>query len=117
MQRKTPKHLEDIRQAAGAIRQFTAGRTLEDYRSDGMLRSAVERNFEIIGEAMNRIAKQDPETAVDIGDHARIIAFRNILVHGYDLIDDQQVWKVVQEQLPTLQQQVETLLREVDDVP
>lgn len=47
----------------------------------------MERNFEIIGEAMRRLANEDPETAAEISDHRRIIAFRNILIHGYDLVD------------------------------
>jgi uncharacterized protein with HEPN domain len=52
------------------------------------LRQAVERNFEIIGEAVGRLAKLDPDTSSRIGQYAQIIAFRNLLIHGYDLIDD-----------------------------
>jgi uncharacterized protein with HEPN domain len=56
MQPKTPKHLEDIHDAAAFILEVTAGKTLEAYRADRLLRQAVERNFEIIGEAVNRLA-------------------------------------------------------------
>lgn len=75
-----------------------------------MLRAAVERHFEIIGEAVGRIARHDPETAEQIGNCHRIISFRNVLIHGYDLVDHAAVWDVVQGGLPTLLSEVETLL-------
>jgi uncharacterized protein with HEPN domain len=74
------------------------------------LRLAVERNFEIIGEAVARLAKIDPAIAARIGDYAQIISFRNLLIHGYDLIDHAQVWNVVRSDLPTLEAEVETIL-------
>ena len=117
MRLESLKLLEDIRQAAGMIRQFTVDRTLDDYSSDAMLRSAVERRFEIIGEALNRLAKSDPATASRIGDYQQIIAFRNVLIHGYDIIDDQVVWEAVQGNLPTLQDKVQALLDQATDQP
>ncbi len=116
MQRKSPKWLEDIRSAASFILEAAAGKTLQDYQSDRMFRAAVERHFEIIGEAMNRLAHEDPETASRIGDYPRIIAFRNVLIHGYDLVDDAQVWKIIRENLPTLSRQAEGLLNEAPDL-
>ncbi len=110
---KTPKWLDDIRVSSSFILDFTKGKTLDDYSSDTMLRSAVERHFEIIGEAMNRIAKYDPETAERIGDYARIIAFRNVLIHGYDLVNHEEVWKIINNNLPELLSQVEELLNEI----
>ena len=110
MQRKSPKLLEDIRDAAAFIRQVTEDRTLDDYRGDRLLRQAVERNFEIIGEAIGRLAELDPDTAVRIGDYRQIIAFRNVLIHGYDLIDEQQVWEVICRSLPTLEAEVAAIL-------
>jgi uncharacterized protein with HEPN domain len=110
MDRKTPKLLEDIRSAAAFVREATAGKTVEDYCSDRLLRQAVERNFEIIGEAVGRLAKIDPATAESIGDYARIISFRNLLIHGYDLIDDAQVWSVIRVNLPTLEADVAAIL-------
>ena len=117
MQPKSPKLLEDIRDAAAFIRQCTAGKTLADYRQDRLLRQAVERNFEIIGEAVGRLARMDPETASRIHRQQEIIAFRNVLIHGYELIDHAQVWSVVTEQLSTLQQQIEALLTEEGQAP
>jgi uncharacterized protein with HEPN domain len=112
MQPKTPKLLDDIRDASVFIRQITADKTLEAYRAERVLRQAVERNFEILGEAMARLARTDPETAGRIGDHPQIIAFRNLLIHGYDLVDDAQVWNVISQDLPRLEQQVVQLLGE-----
>jgi uncharacterized protein with HEPN domain len=112
MERKTPKLLEDIRDAAAFIRQATVGKTLDDYGRDRLLRQAVERNFEIIGEAVGRLAKVDPATAAMIGEYQQIISFRNILIHGYDLIDESQVWEVIRRNLPTLEAEVSGLLAE-----
>jgi uncharacterized protein with HEPN domain len=112
MRLESRKLLEDARQAAALIREFTASRTAQDYAEDAMLRSAVERQFEIIGEAINRLTKLDPATASRISYRRRIIDFRNILIHGYDMVDTEVAWDVVQRDLPKLLQEVETLLRE-----
>ena len=77
-----------------------------------MLSSAVERQFEIIGEALTKLAKVDLETAALISEYRRIIAFRNILIHGYAQIDDRLVWGVLDSKLPTLSQEVKKLLEE-----
>lgn len=76
-----------------------------------MLRAAVERQFEIIGEALRRLLTEDPSTATRISEHARIIAFRNILAHGYADIDDRIVWGIVESNLPSLLAEVESLLK------
>ena len=117
MQRKTPKLLEDIRDAADYILSIAAGKTQDAFVGDRMLRQAVERNFEIIGEAMKRLANLDPATAQRIGDYLQIIAFRNVLIHGYEHIDMAMVWKVIQQGLPALLREVETLLRQSDPSP
>lgn len=114
MQRKSPKLLDDIRDAAAFIRQITQDKTPEEYRDDRLLRQAVERNFEILGEAANRLARIDPDTAAKIGEHPQIIAFRNVLAHGYDLVDHAKVWRVIQEHLPALQDKATELLDEWD---
>lgn len=75
MQQKTPKLLEDIRASAEFLRSVTHGKSLPDYQADALLRAGVERHFEIIGEAMNRLAKADPVTVARIDDYSRIIAF------------------------------------------
>lgn len=114
MRPETPKLLEDVRVAAAFILDKTSGKALDDYLGDDLLRPAVERNFEIIGEALNRLGRKDPKTLGQIPDHARIIAFRNILIHGYDAIDDRRVWDAIVNALPTLLQTVENLLADVE---
>jgi uncharacterized protein with HEPN domain len=76
------------------------------------LRYSIERSFEIAGEAIGRIARFDPDTASCIGNYPRIISFRNVLIHGYDLVDHKIVWAVIHEHLPVLKKQVEELLKE-----
>ncbi len=110
MRPRTPKHLEDVHLAAAFILEITAGRTEQDYKADKVLRSSVERQFEIIGEALNRVSREDPETLGSITDAARIISFRNLLIHGYDLVDDTRVWGVVEQGLPLLAKEVSQLL-------
>jgi uncharacterized protein with HEPN domain len=76
------------------------------------VRSAVERQFEIIGEAINQLSRIDPNTAAQIDEYQRIIAFRNILIHGYAQLDDRIVWDLLQTRLPTLYRQAKELLGE-----
>lgn len=111
MRLETKKSLEDIRCAAARIARFTAGKTLDDYVDDDLLRSAVERQFEIIGESLNRLLRSDPEVAARIAELKKIVAFRNILIHGYDSIDDRIVWDAVCEKLPALRSQIEDAIR------
>ena len=100
----------DARKAAGLIAEFVNGRAWRDYESDPMLRAAVERQFQIIGEALNRLSHADPATAVQIPDLPRIVAFRNVLVHGYAVIDDELVWEVATTRAPELAVQLSRLL-------
>ena len=75
-----------------------------------MLRAAVERQCEIIGEALVKLAKADEPVAARISEHRRIIAFRNILIHGYAEVDHRLVWDVVTMKIPTLTAEVSALL-------
>lgn len=110
MHPKAPKLLEDIRDAAAFVADSVRGLTGSEYEANRLLRQAVERNFEIIGEALIRLAQVDAETASHTGPVAQIKAFRNILVHAYDSIDHQIVWDVIQTKLPVLLQNVKQLL-------
>ncbi len=111
MRLESKKYLFDIQQAARGIVEFVKNKDLSQYEADAMLRAAVERQFEIIGEALRRLLQEDAPTAARISEHARIIAFRNILVHGYADIDDRIVWGIVESNLPTLLREVESLLK------
>ena len=110
MQPRSARLLEDIRDAADFIRESAKGKALADYSGNRMLRQAVERNFEIIGEALKRLAARDPQAAARIGEHRQIIAFRNVLIHGYDLVDHALVWSTIETQVPALLKDVEALL-------
>ena len=82
MQPRTPKLLDDIRDAAAFIVEVTRDIPEDDYQRNRMLRQSIERNFEIIGEAMRRLNNHDPATANRITEAGPIIAFRNVLIHG-----------------------------------
>lgn len=99
---ETAKLLLDMRSATERIVRFTIGKTFADYRSDELLRSAVERQLEVIGEAMIRLAKVAPSVANRISDHRKIAGFRHVLIHGYDAVDDETSWSVVTTKLPLL---------------
>ena len=108
---ETLKYLYDIAEACRLLDQFTSGKTIAEYASDALLRSAVERQFEIIGEALRLAIREEPELAGLISDSSRIIAFRNRLIHGYAAILNDVVWGVLETNLPTLQREVEALLK------
>jgi uncharacterized protein with HEPN domain len=106
--RRDPKSvLWDARDAATAIADMTAGKSFADFDSD-LLRSAVERQLEILGEALGQLARIDPMLAAKIPDLRQVVAFRNVLIHGYALIDRARVWRAVQDDLPTLRATVAT---------
>ncbi len=110
MQPESRKFLFDIQTSAKNLGDFTRGKSFNDYASDPMLRSAVERQFEIVGEALSQLAKTDQETVSRISDWRRIVDFRNVLAHGYAVVDDRLVWDVLQSKLPTLEREVAALL-------
>ena len=111
MRAEEKKFLLDVLEACQSIQQRCAGHTFEEYAADRWFRRAVEREFEIIGEALNRLDRLAPATAALITSLRRIVDFRNRIIHGYDSVDDVIVWRTAQQHLPTLQTEVETLLR------
>lgn len=110
MQLEVKKCLFDILNAAKHIEQYTHVFDYANYVADGQVQAAVERKFEIIGEALNRIKKLDASVVEGISEHQRIIGFRNVITHGYDVLDSELVWDAVRNHLPTLKAQVEQLL-------
>lgn len=103
----------DAQQAAERVARFTSGRTFKEYETDEYLRSAVERQFEIVGEALNRLSRVDPATAANISDLPRMVAFRNVLVHGYASVDNRIVWGVIEGSLTSLRAALDGLLTKV----
>jgi uncharacterized protein with HEPN domain len=85
-------------------------KTLDDYQGDVLLRSAIERQFEIVGEALNQAIKLDADVAIQVSDSGRIIAFRNRLIHAYSAVSNEVVWGIVEGYLPKLRLEVRRLL-------
>ena len=110
MKPEVSKFLHDILGSIDSIYSFL-GETndFNIYLSDKMLRRAVEREFEIIGEAMNRLSKIDPE--IEISSSRQIIGMRNRVIHGYDAVDDEIVWGTIQRHLPLLKTEIQEILR------
>ena len=106
--------LWDVCRAADAVADFTRGKTVGDYKTDRLLRSAVERQLTIVGEAVAQLSRLTPDLAQQIPDQVRVIAFRNLLVHGYDVVVDEVVWSIVQVDLPALRARAAQLLGEID---
>lgn len=110
MPHDTAKLLWDMLNAAQRIQRFVAGKTFDHYAHDELLRSGVERQYEIIGEAMTRLIKSDPATAAKISEHRRVAGFRNALIHGYDSIDDTTSWSIIENKLPVPIDELQSLL-------
>ena len=102
--------LYDISQACNDIIDFTKQITVEEYGDNSLLKAAVERKFLVIGEALVRLRNEFPEILNNISDHTKIIGFRNVLVHGYDVVDDKTVWSAVSEGIPKLLNEVQSLI-------
>ena len=106
--------LTDIDQAGADIQLFTDGMDSTAYAADARTQAAVERKFEIIGEAVNRLHADHPELANRIPEMRRIIDFRNYLAHGYDHIAPRLVWLYATSNLLELRRVVQALLAELE---
>lgn len=102
--------LFDIQMACQLIREFTSGMTFQDYVEDRKTRSAVERQLEIVGEAVGQMLRAFPEMRQEIPDASRIISFRNRLIHAYASVSNPVVWGILESDLPELASKVEELL-------
>ena len=110
MSKREPNLLvEDIIDSGKKILEYTSNLTFEDFTKDGKTIDAVIRNFEIIGEAANRLPDDFKENHPEI-DWYRIRGFRNRIVHDYFGIDFTIVWKIKNSFLPSLISKLETLI-------
>ena len=107
---ESSKLLLDIRQALDDIADFTRGLDLEAYSRDAKCRAAVERKFEVMGEACTRLRDRFPDVFEKVPDARQMISFRNRLIHGYDSVDDAIGWDILMRKLPALGRQVDDLL-------
>ncbi|REJ08082.1 DUF86 domain-containing protein [Microbacterium bovistercoris] len=104
--------LWDAREAAKRVTEFVSGLDEIGYRSDALRRSAVERQLEIVGEALNSLRRVDAETADQIPELHRIVGLRNVLAHAYAVVDDGVVWVAASERIPELISRLDLLLGE-----
>ena len=106
------KHLHDILDAINEIESFFGDRPkyFNEFCNDLCLRRAVERDIEIIGEAMNRILKEDRNIAIT--NSRKIVDARNYIIHGYDSLSADILWSIVINHLPKLKEEAQTLLEQ-----
>ena len=110
MQLESNKYLFDIQISVDSIFEYISNcGTLEQYQNNKLIRRAVERELEIIGEAMNKLLKLNPE--LKINESRRIVDLRNWIIHGYDRVDDIIIWGIISKDLPALKEQVSILLK------
>ena len=112
MNKKHQKWLYDINISIQEIEGFLEenGKIFEIYKNNLLLKKAIERNLEIIGEAVNRIIKEDPNIRIE--NAKSIIGLRNFIIHSYDNITDETIWAIVINHLPKLKTDVLKLLKE-----
>lgn len=108
-------YLYEIRKACEHLEAFIEGKSISDYPLDVMLRSAVERQFEIIGEALTQMLRRFPEYEERITEAYSIIGFRNRLIHEYRAVDHEMVWGTIVNDVPILKREVDDLLQELGD--
>ena len=111
MDREIKTWLFDIITSIEEIEQFLpqGGRLFEEYRNDLKTKRAVERNLEIIGEAINRIL--DKDSTFEISNSRKIIGLRNRIIHGYDVISDELIWGILINDLPKLKSEISLILK------
>jgi len=111
MNERVLKCLYDIKIAVEEIDSFfdTESRDFENYKGNSLLKRAIERNLEIIGEAMSRILKEDPD--FNLENAKRIIGLRNQIIHGYDTVSDESIWGIITNHLPKLKTEVDSLIK------
>ena len=109
MPHSVDKLLMDVRLACSEILEFVAGKDFEAFTEDRMLQLALEREFEIIGEALLRLERIELEALSEkIPEYRKIIGFRNLVAHGYDIIDDASIWDLAQSHVPELLRKIES---------
>jgi len=110
MKTQTKKLLLDAYTACLAIKSFVTDRTFTDYEQSLMMRSAAERQFEIIGEALHHAEVFEPEVAGLLPEIHRIVGMRNRIIHGYDSVDDELLWQTIQNNIPKLSKHLAQIL-------
>lgn len=109
---RTKKLLYDIHKTAGEILEIMSGKTIAEYEQSIILNRAINHSFLIIGEAAARLARHDPAIAARISGYRDIIGFRNVIAHGYDILDSERVRNAIERDIPILYEETAALLAE-----
>ena len=107
--------LRDIVEYGETLQRLTVEKTLADYLRDMWLRAAVERCYIIVGGAMAQLAKRSPDIANRFTDHQTVVGFRNVMLHYFRAVDNEQVWNHIVKDLPTLLREARALLAECEE--
>lgn len=110
MQRDERAYLNDIVEACEAITRAVSGLDLAAYRANRLVRSSVEREFIIVGEAVAALSRVSPQVFGQITHARRIVDFRNQLTHEYPTVDDAIVWLIAEHDAPVLKRECAALL-------
>jgi len=105
------KSLFDVKSSIEAIFfHLNGNRNFFEYKKNLTVKRAIERELEIIGEAINRILKIEPD--FELNNAKRIVSLRNYIIHGYDAIDDETIWAIINKHVPELEKEIKKLLTE-----
>jgi len=111
MQRDILKYLYDIKESIDSINDYLGDkRDFNYYQNNKLLRRGIERELEIIGEAVNKILTID--TNINISDSRRIVDLRNWVIHGYDKVDNVIIWGIISKDIPLLKEQIAKLIEQ-----
>jgi|SRR5450759_4044716 len=111
MNERVLKCLYDIKSAIEEIDTFLESNPtdFENYKNDTLLKRAIERNLEIIGEAINRVLREDPDFQIE--NARRIVGLRNQIIHGYDAVSDESIWGIIVNHIPNLRKEINKLIK------
>ncbi len=110
------KYILDMYKSVDNIDEFflKEDKTFSNYCSNKILRQAIERNFEIIGEAANKLLKHNPN--VEISEIRKMISLRNLIIHSYDNITNSDIWSIIENHLQRLKEELKVYLDRYADV-
>ena len=114
MRHNPQKLYEDMQRAIAEIESFCGGKSFADFQNDRRLQLVVEREFEIVGEALARLRRDHPALAARIADTDKIIGLRNVLAHGYDVLEYAILWDAVENKVPALKCNLQAMSRSSD---
>jgi len=106
MRHSSKKLCEDVLRAIDETGAFCHLKTITDFRADRTLQLVVERELEIMGEAMARLQREHPDLAAQITDAHKIVGLRNVLAHGYDILEHEILWDIVENKLSSLRHEI-----------